>query len=100
MTRPTCPVPARAHTAFLLALVAVSVCLHARPALAIETWRCSAGNAQHTALSTVASQPLQTILWQAPVDLQPQYSGDVLYAHYGAPLATAANNSARDAATS
>ena len=84
--------PTRAHSAFLLALLALSVSLHARPALAIESWRCSAGNAQHTALSTVASQPLQAIQWQTPVDLQPQYSGTILYAHYGAPLATGANN--------
>ena len=92
MTRLSCTLPTRAHSASLLALLAVTACLNAPPALAIETWRCSAGNAQHTALSTVASQPLQAILWQAPVDLQPQYSGDVLYAHYGAPLSTAANN--------
>ena len=48
-------------------------------------------NPQHTALSTVGSQSLGAILWQAPVDLDPQYSGNELLIHYGSPLVTAAN---------
>jgi hypothetical protein len=55
------------------------------------TWAGFAENAQHTALSTVASQPLQSIHWQTPVDLDPQYVGGELFIHYGEPIATAAN---------
>jgi hypothetical protein len=39
----------------------------------------------------VAAQPLTGILWQTPVDLQPQYSGGDLFIHYGSPLVTQAN---------
>ncbi|HLX62725.1 MAG TPA: hypothetical protein VKX17_15720, partial [Planctomycetota bacterium] len=55
------------------------------------TWRGYGGDAQHTALSAVAAQPLNTVLWHTPVDLQPQYSGSDLYIHYGEPMVTAAN---------
>jgi hypothetical protein len=44
---------------------------------------------QHTALSAVAAQPLETIRWSTPVDLAPP-SGEILI-HYGSPLVTAAN---------
>src|SRR5436190_13293382 len=54
-------------------------------------WSMHAGNAQHTALSTVPAQPLQRIHWQMPVDLNPQYSGEVLFIHYGSPLITEGN---------
>src|SRR5262245_22950245 len=54
-------------------------------------WEGYALGPQHTALSTVASQPLNAIRWQTPVDLQPQYSGDDLLIHYGSPAVTAAN---------
>ena len=54
-------------------------------------WSDYAGDAQHTAISSVASQRLQTIRWQTPVDLAPQYSGNDLLIHYGSPLVTAAN---------
>src|SRR5690242_14975182 len=57
-------------------------------ALMNGAWSGYAGNAQHTALSTVASQPLQAIRWQAPVDLQPQFSGNDLLIHYGSPAIT------------
>jgi uncharacterized protein (TIGR03382 family) len=56
-----------------------------------QVWSGYAGNAQHTALSTVASQSLQQIVWSTPVDLNPQYSGTTLYAHYGSPLITNSN---------
>jgi hypothetical protein len=55
---------------------------------AVDTF---AGNAQHTGLYQQAAQPLSTIHWQTPVDLQPQYSGSDLLIHYGAPLITAHN---------
>jgi hypothetical protein len=59
--------------------------------LLTTTWASYAGNAQHTALSSVASQSLDLIRWQTPVDLNPQYSGNDLLIHYGSPLVTAAN---------
>lgn len=54
-------------------------------------WNNYARDAQHTALSSMASQALNQIHWQTPVDLQPQYSGSALLIHYGSPLITAAN---------
>jgi hypothetical protein len=54
-------------------------------------WTGYAGNPQHTALSTVESQSLDTIAWSTPVDLNPQFSGNDLLIHYGTPLVTAAN---------
>jgi len=56
------------------------------------SWSSYAGNAQHTAQSRVASDPLNRIHWQTPVDLAPQYSvtGE-LFIHYGSPLVTAGN---------
>src|SRR5262245_25154302 len=67
----------------------LSTLLRAGPARA--EWQMHAGNAQHTALSPVATQPLQQIHWQTPVDLQPQYETDHLFVHYGSPLVTEGN---------
>jgi VCBS repeat-containing protein len=53
-------------------------------------WGGLAENAQHTALSPVAAQPLDTIHWQTPVDLNPQYSGSDLFIHYGSMSITSA----------
>jgi hypothetical protein len=58
---------------------------------AAPVWTGYANNAQHTAISTVASQSLGIIRWQTPVDLHPQYSGGELLIHYGSPLVTASN---------
>jgi autotransporter-associated beta strand protein len=63
-------------------------CLESRLLL---SWNGYAGNPQHTAVSSVASQALQTIHWETPVDLNPQYSGNDLFIHYGSPLVTNAN---------
>ena len=52
-------------------------------------WGTFAGNPQHTALSAVASQPLQFIRWSTPVDLAPP-TGSILI-HYGSPLVTPGN---------
>ena len=52
-------------------------------------WMMYAGDPQHTAVSAVASQPLETIRWTTPVDLAPP-SGTILI-HYGSPLATPSN---------
>ena len=66
--------------------------LEARTLLSTDGWQGYALNAQHTALSTIASNSLQSILWHTPVDLDPQYtsSGELLI-HYGSPTITAAN---------
>jgi Domain of unknown function (DUF5122) beta-propeller len=44
---------------------------------------------QHSALSTVQSQALDTIHWHVPVDLSPP-QGEITI-HYGSPLVTVAN---------
>jgi hypothetical protein len=72
-----------------------------RPALRVEPledrllldvgWSGYAHDPQHTAISTVASQSLDLVGWQTPVDLNPQYSGGDLLIHYGSPLVTPSN---------
>jgi hypothetical protein len=54
-------------------------------------WSGFAGNAQHTANSTVQSQSLDGIQWSTPVDLNPQFTGNDLDIHYGEPAITQAN---------
>jgi len=54
-------------------------------------WFGFARNAQHTAVSGIASQSLTTVAWSTPVDLAPTYSGDALLAHYGSPVITRHN---------
>src|SRR5262245_8153632 len=56
-----------------------------------QSWNNHSRDSQHTALSSVASQPFNAVRWQTPVDLNPQYSGDDLLIHYGSPLATLGN---------
>jgi len=65
--------------------------LETRTLLSVAGWQGYAQNPQHTALSTVASQTLGSILWQSPVDLNPQYKDNALLIHYGSPLITASN---------
>lgn len=49
-------------------------------------------NAQHTAVSAIATQDMNRIGWSTPVDLAPQYtSGGALLAHYGTPVITTQN---------
>jgi len=55
----------------------------------VGTWRTHAHDTQHTAVSSVASQPFSAIHWQVPVDLNPP-TGEI-FIHYGSPLITAAN---------
>jgi hypothetical protein len=57
-------------------------------AVPTQGWPGHARNAQHTAVSSVAAQPLANIHWQTPVDLDPP-SGEILI-HYGSPLVTPA----------
>jgi hypothetical protein len=54
-------------------------------------WSDYAHDAQHSAISAVASEPLGCIHWQTPVDLNPQFSGGELLIHYGSPLITSSN---------
>lgn len=54
-------------------------------------WPTHGGNAEHTAVGGAKSQPLKKVIWSTPLDLAPQYNGDVLYAHYGSPVITADN---------
>jgi hypothetical protein len=55
-------------------------------------WPGYGRNPQHTAQVTTGTQPLNRILWQTPVDLQPQYTGNDLLIHYGSPLISTAGN--------
>ncbi len=50
-------------------------------------------DAQHTAASAAATPPLTRIIWQTPVDLQPQYGGggQYLLTHYGSPIISSMN---------
>jgi hypothetical protein len=58
----------------------------------LRGWPSYGHDAQHTALSPAPAQHLLQIKWQMPVDLQPQFVGNGLYAHYATPLITARNN--------
>ncbi len=54
-------------------------------------WAGFGGDPTHAARSPASAQTLSAIHWSRPVDLDPQYTGDVLYIHYGSPLVTRAN---------
>jgi hypothetical protein len=55
-------------------------------------WAAFARDAQHSAQSGIATQPLGGQLWETPVDLVPQYASDgSLLIHYGSPVITAHN---------
>jgi hypothetical protein len=56
-----------------------------------QGWPVYAHDSQHSCLSSVASQKPQFIRWSTPVDLNPQYSGNDLFIHYGSPVITADN---------
>lgn len=58
-----------------------------------QPWSGHGHDAQHTAISSAAAQPLNRILWQTPVDLNPQLTGNPLglRGHYGSPLVTRSN---------
>jgi hypothetical protein len=53
-------------------------------------WSGLAHDAQHTAVSATAAQPLNVIHWHTPVDLNPQLNDGILYVHYGSISVTAA----------
>jgi autotransporter-associated beta strand protein len=56
-----------------------------------QSWNGYVENAQHTALSQVGSQPLQSVHWSTQVDLDPQIDGGDIFAHYGSPVITPGN---------
>ena len=55
-------------------------------------WGGYGHEAQHDAIASVASQPLNHILWHTPVDLSvPTNNTGELFIHYGSPLITRSN---------
>lgn len=54
-------------------------------------WLGFARNAQHSALSGIASLPLTRLIWSTAVDLAPPYNNGALFAHYGSPVITRYN---------
>lgn len=74
----------------VLVLVFLAGLHHPLPAQ-FTAWPAFAHDPQHTGISSTAAQPLTTIHWHTPVDLNPQSSGGDLLIHYGPPLITAAN---------
>ncbi len=81
---------AQFQTVFVLILVGAFALFSAANAAAqTGAWLSHSHDEQHTALSTVQSQPLSSIHWHTPVDLFPP-QGEI-YIHYGSPLVTAAN---------
>lgn len=54
-------------------------------------WSGYGHDAQHSAISPVAAQPMNHIHWQMPIDAYPQYNGNDLLIHYGTPLVTRLN---------
>jgi hypothetical protein len=74
---------------FVLCIAACAALLTSRSSAQTGAWLTHSHDEQHTALSTVGSQALDTIHWHVPVDLFPP-QGEILV-HYGSPLVTAAN---------
>lgn len=85
------PVARPARLALAAPLLALGLALSAGAAHGQQTWGNFAGDPQHTAVSSYASQPLQSIYWQTPVDLHPQFFAGSLIIHYGSPVVSAAN---------
>jgi hypothetical protein len=76
----------------VLAAICGLLMAESAPAQSIRfPWSGYAHDPQHDAIASVASQPLNRILWHTPVDLNPQYSGSELLIHYGSPLITRSN---------
>jgi hypothetical protein len=75
----------------VIALLLSLTCMFFSRSLPAQTgaWRTHSHDPQHTAVSSVASQPLKVIHWHAKVDLNPP-TGEI-FIHYGSPLITAAN---------
>jgi hypothetical protein len=61
------------------------------PGLSGPAWPGFARDAQHSAVSAIATQDLNRISWAAPLDLVPQQTDGELLIHYGSPVITAFN---------
>lgn len=62
------------------------------PPVTGPAWYGYGRDAQHTAVSAIASQDLGRIAWTTPVDLAPQYTASgALLTHYGSPVVTTNN---------
>jgi hypothetical protein len=62
------------------------------PAVNGPAWLTYGGDAQHAAISAIQTQALNKIVWQAPVDVAPQYTTQgYLLVHYGSPVITSKN---------
>ena len=63
------------------------------PGVAGPAWWGFGRDAQHSAVSAIATQDLNRIAWSTPLDLDPQYrgSGGPLLTHYGSPVITSNN---------
>src|SRR6476646_10845259 len=83
----------RVPSALFAAVLGLPLAARAQlPPPAQPFWAGYAGDAQHTAVSPVASGALGGIRWQTPVDTRPAYtSNGSLLAHYGSPVVTQAN---------
>jgi len=78
---------------FLVAVAWSWLSLVHLPAQSIRVpWSGYSHEAQHDAIASVASQPLNRILWHTPVDLSvPTNNTGELFIHYGSPLITRSN---------
>jgi hypothetical protein len=62
------------------------------PSAVGPAWLGFGGDSQHSALARVATQSLDRIRWQTPIDAAPQYNAaGYLWVHYGSPAITANN---------
>ncbi len=62
------------------------------PPVSGPAWPAFGRDAQHAAVSAIATPPLNRIIWQTPVDLAPTYtSGSYLLTHYGSPVISSMN---------
>jgi hypothetical protein len=61
------------------------------PTTTIQGWPSHAHDAQHSGVSSVAGQSLNSIHWSVPIDLDPNIQEGEILVHYGSPLITPAN---------
>src|SRR5258708_1029720 len=75
----------------VVGLLAVGLIGHISPATKAQGWSSYGRDAQHTNEGAAASQLPQRVKWHTPVDLQPQYTGNDLFIHYGSIMITRLN---------
>ncbi len=73
------------------AALVVAASLAPAAAHAATSWNLYGRDPQHSARAGRSAQAIESIHWQAPVDLAPQFDGNDLLIHYGTPLVTARN---------